>query len=469
MVKRCFVVIGSLALLGAASTIAQISTGPVVGRDLAASRNLADQTSAVSVNPQLPVIPPRKFVITDFGAVGDGKTLNTEAFRKAIAACREAAGGDVIVPAGVFVTAPITLASHMAFVIGKGATVRGSGDFRDYEKAAGGSAPKEPRTSVLPLIGGANLADVEICGEGAIDGASEAWWKRFRAERTAGVPQQGQPRAPGQPVETPRPILVWLADCTRVHIQGVSLRNSPQFHLVPQRCRDVLIEDVSIIAPSDSPNTDAIDPTGSSNVLIRRCFIDVGDDHVSFKSNPKDAPTENILVSDCTFKHGHGTSVGSNVGGGIRNITVERCTFEGSDNGIRIKSARDRGGVVENIIYRDITMKNVGVAITINLFYFDKEGQKERVTKPVTPTTPIVRGVRVVNVSVDEARTAGEIVGLPEMPVSDVLLDNVSIKSKTGMIVQDARSVEFHGVHIVPQKGEPLTIAHADVKTTNRD
>ena len=463
MVKVCLVLACSLALPSPLSTVSQV-------RKQATSDTASPgQIAAASINPQLPVIPDRKFLITDFGAVGDGKTSNTEALHKTVAACSNAGGGQVIVPAGIFVMGPMELANHMAFVIEKGGTIRGSADFHDYEKGRRGGASNQDRPSALPLISGAKLTDVEIRGEGAIDGTGEAWWKRFRAERAAGVPQQGQPRAPGQPVETPRPKLVWLADCTRVHIQGVSLRNSPQFHLVPQRCRDVLIEDLSIIAPSDSPNTDAIDPTGSSNVLIRRCFIDVGDDHVSFKSNPKDAPTENILVSDCTLKHGHGTSVGSNVGGGIRNITVERCTFEGSDNGIRIKSARDRGGVVENIIYRDITMKNVGAAITINLFYFDKEGQKERVTKPVTPTTPIVRGVRVMNVSVDEARTAVEIVGLPEMPVSDVLLDNVSIKSKTGMIVQDARSVEFRGVHIVPQKGEPLTIAHADVKTTNRD
>src|SRR5437879_5726955 len=180
-----------------------------------------------------------------------------------------------------------------------------------------------------------------------------------------------------------------------------------------------------LTAPADSPNTDGIDPTSSRNVVIRHCVIDVGDDNVSLKSNPKEGPTENVLVTNCTFKHGHGAPVGSNIGGGIRHIIVHNCTFEGTDNGLRIKSARDRGGLVQDIPYRDIAMKHVGVAITLTLFYIDKRGQQERQTRPVTSNTPIVRDVRIVNVSVEGAKTAGEIVGLPEMPITGVLLNNV--------------------------------------------
>ena len=419
------------------------------------------QTGPVAVRPQLPTIPQRRFVLTDFGAVGDGKTLNTDAFRKAVEACRKAGGGEVFVPAGTFVTGPFELTDHMALVLEKGATVRGSENFKDYE-----SKDSKGKPSVLPLVGGRNLTDVEIRGEGTIDGAGLVWWQRFRAERAAGVPQQGQPRAAGQPAESPRPKLVLLTGCARVRIQGVTLKDSPQFHLVPNRCRDVTIEDVKVIAPADSPNTDGIDPTGSRDVLIRRCLIDVGDDNVSFKSNPNEGPTENVLVTDCTFRHGHGASVGSNIGGGIRNVTVEHCTFEETDNGIRIKSARDRGGVVERVTYRDITMKNVKVAVTINLFYFDKAGQKERKARPVSDATPVVRDVRIVNVTVDGAKTAGEIIGLPEMPVTGVLMENVRVRAKTGMTVQDAKAVELRDVQITPQKGEPLTVREAEVKTT---
>src|SRR5712691_8688786 len=403
----------------------------------------AQGAESIKINPQLPVIPSRKFVITSFGAIGDGKHSNTDALHKAIAACRDHGGGQVVVPAGTFLTGPIELTSKMALVLEKGATIRGSENFKDYE-----ATDRNGKKSAIPLIGGKQLTNVAIRGEGTIDGAGSLWWKRFRAERAAGVTQQGQPRTAGQPQESPRPKLILLTDCSRVLIQGVTLKDSPQFHLVPQRCHDVTIEDVNITAPADSPNTDAIDPSSSRNVIIRHCVIDVGDDNIAFKSNPNEGPTEDVLVTDCTFKHGHGTSVGSNIGGGIRNIIVQDCTFEGTDNGIRIKSARDRGGLVENVVYRNLIMKNVGVAITINLFYFDKAGQKERKPKTVTPTTPIVRGVRISNITVEGAKTAGEIVGLPEMPIDNVLLDNVRVKANVGMTVQDAKNVQMRNVEI---------------------
>jgi polygalacturonase len=417
-------------------------------------------SDSATINPQLPDIPSRKFVVTSFGAVGDGKHLNTEAFTKAIAACHEHGGGEVVVPAGIFLIGPIELTSNMALALENGATIRGSENFNDYTVK-----DSKGKTSVLPLIGGKKLTNVAIRGAGTIDGAGAPWWQRFRAERAAGVPQQGQPREAGQPQESPRPKLVLLTDCARVLIQGVTLKNSPQFHLVPQRCHDVTIEDLKITAPADSPNTDAIDPSSSRNVIIRRCFIDVGDDNIALKSNPNEGPTEDVLVTDCTFKHGHGASVGSNIGGGIRHIVFQDSTFEGTDNAIRIKSARDRGGVVEDVVYRNLTMKNVGVAITINLFYFDKKGQQERKPKPVTPATPIVRGVRISDITVEGAKTAGEIIGLPEMPIDRVLLDKVRINANAGMTLQDATNVTLRNVDIVPRKGPPLTIVNAGVKT----
>jgi len=433
--------------------LAVVSTWlPVAATKVAASKPATE----INVNPKLPVIPSRRFVITDYGAVGDGRQSNTEAFRKAIVAVKAAGGGELVIPSGTFVTGPLELTSKMALVLAKGATIRGSENFVDYRTADG---------KVVPLIAGKKLSDVAIKGEGTIDGAGAPWWKQFRAERAAGVPQQGQPRVAGQPQETPRPKLVLLTDCANVLIQGVTLKDAPQFHLVPQRCHDVTIENVTVTAPADSPNTDGIDPSSSREILIRHCTIDVGDDDVAFKSNPGDGPTENVLVTDCVFKHGHGASVGSNIGGGIRNILVQNCSFDGADNGIRIKSARDRGGLVENVEYRHITMKNVGVAITLNLFYFDKEAQKERKASAVTATTPIIRGVRITDVTVMGAKTAGDIIGLPEMPIDNVTLENVRVDATTGMTVQDANGVSLRNVRIVPQKGEPMKVINAQVKT----
>jgi polygalacturonase len=441
-----------LIVLGCAVLISASSVTPAPGR----KPRSTPQSETTNINPKLPVIAARKFAITDFGAIGDGKQSNTASFRKAINACQAAGGGQVIVPAGTFVTGPVELAGSMALVLEKGAIIRGSENFADYETAD---------HKVLPLIGGKRLTDVAIQGEGTIDGAGASWWKRFRAERAAGVPQQGQPRQPGQPQESPRPKLVLLTDCANVLIRGVTLKDAPQFHLVPQRCHDVTIENVTVIAPADSPNTDGIDPSSSRRVLIRHCTIDVGDDNVAFKSNPGDGATENVLVTDCVFKHGHGASVGGNIGGGIRNIVVQNCSFDGGDNGIRIKSARDRGGLVENIIYRHLTMKNVGVAITLNLFYFDKAAQQERRSAAVTSTTPVIRGVRISDVTVEGAKTAGDIVGLPEMPIDNVILENVRVNADTGMTIQDAKNVSLRNVHIVPQRGEPLKVVSAEVKT----
>ena len=424
----------------------------------------AGHAAPPAINPQPPAIPERRFVITDYGAVGDSETLNTEAFRKAIAACREAGGGRVVVPSGVFVTGPFELASNTALVLDKAAVIRGSAQFSDWGQASGGS--DEAKLPVSPLITGKELSNVAILGEGTVDGNGAVWWQRFRAEVAAGAPKQGQAK-PGQKPATPRPHLIRLTNCRSVHVAGVTLKDAPNFHLVPQKCEDVLIEDVKIFAPDDSPNTDGIDPTSCRNVLIRRCLIDVGDDNISFKSNRKSWPLENVLVTDCTFKHGHGASIGSNFGSGVRNLTVQNCTFEGTDNAIRLKSSRDRGGPVENVTYRDITMKNVGTATTFNLFYADKPGVKARETKPVTESTPIVRGIRVINVTCESAKNAGDIIGLPEMPIDDVLFENVRINSQKGMFVQDAKGVEFRNVEIRPAKGEPLFINSAEVKKTS--
>ena len=262
-------------------------------------------------------IPERKFVITDFGAVGDGTTTNTEAIRKAVAACSQAGGGTVSVPAGTFVTVPFELGSNMALELDAGATILGSENFDDYKQpgaAVGNALENELKPVMRPLISAAGATNIAIVGHGTIDGAGQRWWERVRKEKAAGAAAQGQ-KAVGMPTQSPRPRLVMFSDCGQVHVQGVTLKDAPNFNLVPVRCHDVVIEDVTIIAPSDSPNTDGIDPGNSRDVIIRRCTISVGDDHVSFKSNAGQPALENVRVSDCIFGHGHGTSVGSNIGG----------------------------------------------------------------------------------------------------------------------------------------------------------
>lgn len=414
----------------------------------------------VHVDPNLPVIPARTFTLTDFGGVGDGKAMNTEAFRRAIDAVTKAGGGHLTVPAGTYLTLPFVLTSHLDLHLDKQATIVAPDTltacgFPDPAKSTQ-SEVNAMRRTLRPLIGGSNLTDVAITGEGTIDGSGAAWWAW--SEKAA----RGHPGR----IIIPRPRLVQIEGCQRLHVQGVTLTRSPMFHLVPHHCEDVLIEDVKILAPADSPNTDAIDPSASTNILIRRCLLDVGDDNVAFKAG--DGPIVNALVTDCTCKHGHGISFGSETRGGAHDVLVTRCTFEGTHPAIRIKSSRTKGGgPVENVTYSDITMKDVGTAITLNLYYDDKPGVKAREPKPVTPTTPIVRNIFIRNVTVDGAKLAGEIIGLPERPLENIVLDHVTITAEKGMVVQDAKDVHFDDVKITAKDGPPLTQTAAQVIESN--
>jgi pectinesterase len=262
----------------------------------------------------------------------------------------------------------------------------------------------------------------------------------------------------------PRPNLIVIRNCARLEVTGVTLSNSPQFHLVPHLCTDVLIDGVTIRAPADSPNTDAIDPSNCRRVLIRHITTDTGDDNIAFKAG-HDGPCEDITVTDCTFLHGHGVSVGSETDGGVRDILIQRCTFENTGTAIRIKSARDRGGVIEDVTYRDITMKNVDQAIYINLFYEDKNLAKYPQPQPVTAETPIVRNILISNVTCENAKAAGEITGLPEAAASGITLDSVHVTAWTGFAIQDAKGLMFKDVSFTtspkPPQAQPSPSASA--------
>ena len=419
---------------------------------LALLLNLAEAKELSLREPQPAAVPQRTFTITDFGARGDGATMATDAIRKAIEACAKSGGGRVIVPAGIFLTGPIALASRTALVLEKGAVLQASDRFADFglpdPLPAVQSEIDAFKKQLRPLISGTKLEDVSILGEGIIDGAGAAWWAKSDkvAERAV-----ASAAAAKKPLYVPRPHLIVLRDCARVHIQGVTLKNSPMFHLVPHHCHDVLVEDVTILSPADAPNTDGIDPANSRDVLIRRCTIDTGDDNIALKGGGVGGvPTENVTVTDCKFLHGHGVSIGSETQAGVRNFLVQRCSFEGTGTALRIKSDRTRGGVVENVIYRDITMKNVETAITIFLFYDDKKAALKPEPKPVTENTPIIRRIQFLNITCDgTTKKAGEILGLPESPLNDITLENVRITGAAGPLTQqDTRGLRLINVDV---------------------
>lgn len=402
--------------------------------------------AAVPTAPAQPKIPERIFNLKDFGAVADGTTLNTGSFERAFAAVKTAGGGTLIVPAGTWLTGPIDLCSRLNFHLEAGATIRFSPEFSLYSSG---------RDKYRPLLRASNAQDVVISGPGTINGSGDAWWteaRRFKAEA----------RAQGSRNDTsPRPNLIGFERCVRVRLADITLTNSPKFNFVPARCTDVTVDGITILNPDDSPNTDGIDPSTTQRMLITRCTIDTGDDNIAVKAgaNNGDAVSD-LLVENCTFLHGHGCSLGSELGAGVRNMLVRNCTFDGTDIGIRFKSDRLRGGLVENVVYENITMKNVGQAIVITSYYvgLPKPGEHDA-AKSVTADTPLWRNLTIRNVTATAGtRNAGLIIGLPEMPAGPLLLENITIEAPVGLRIGYTKDITLRGVKIIAQTGEPLLL-----------
>ncbi len=384
---------------------------------------------------------PRKF-----GAKADSIAKNTKAIQSAIDACAKHGGGIVELNPGVYLSGPVVLKSNITLRLDKGATLLGSMDHADYPKKTEFRNP-----GLQSLVSATNAVNVSISGEGTIDGSGESWWKIARTIKGSGI--MGSPDL--------RPRLVVFDHCRHVLVEGVTLQNSPMWQLVPYYSDDVTIRNIKVLAPANSPNTDAIDPFSSSNVKIDHVYTDVGDDDVAIKSGAinspgPDSPSRNILITDSTFAHGHGLSVGSEIAGGTQNITAERIHFIGTANGIRIKANRDRGNDVSHLLFRDLDMKDVKNAIIISEYY-PKIMQEKDSAQPMTRLTPHFHDITIENVQASGSTVAGIIVGLPESPVQDVVLKNVAISAKRGMTIGNA---QVSGEHVVikAEQGKGITI-----------
>ena len=382
----------------------------------------------------------------DFGAKGDGIAKDTAAIQSAIDACAAKGGGTVRLTAGTYLSAPIVLRSNITLELEKGATLLGSPDHADYPAKTEFRSP-----GLQSLVSATHAENVAISGEGAIDGQGESWWQMARTVHDAGV--MGNPH--------PRPRLVVFDHCKHVRVEGVTIQNSPMWQLVSYYSDDVLIHNVRILAPPRSPNTDAVDPFSSSNVRIDHLYADVGDDNIAIKSGAinspgGDEPARDITITDCTFLHGHGLSIGSEIAGGAHNIVAERIHFEGTDNGIRIKANRDRGDDVSNLVFRDIDMKDVKNPIVISEYYpriLPPVGEVK--PEPVTRLTPHFHNIVLQNVTATGGEMAGAIVGLPEAPVNDVVLQNVSLSGKTGLSIGYA-NVTGQNVKVTAEQGDAI-------------
>jgi len=370
-----------------------------------------------------------------YGAKGDGVAKDTVAIQKAIDVCEKKGGGTVHLTAGTYLSAPIVLKSKITLQLDKGATLLGSPDHGDYPAMTMFHLP-----DLQPLVSAVNASNVAITGEGTIDGNGESWWQMARSIRDAGILGSGHPR----------PKLIIFDHCKHVRVEGVTIQNSPMWQLVPYYSDDVTIHNIRVLAPARSPNTDAVDPFSSSNVHIDHLYADVGDDDIAIKSGPinspgPDDPSRDITITDCTFLHGHGLSIGSEISGGAENIRAERISFEGTDNGIRVKANRDRGHDVGNLVFRDITMKDVRNALIISEYYPRVMPPADEAAQPVTRLTPHFHDITLENVTATGSATAGAIMGLPEAPIAE-----------TGLSIGYAE-VSGEGVVVTAGQGEPIT------------
>jgi polygalacturonase len=426
-------------------------------------------------------------VIT-FGASSDGRTMCTEAIHKAIDKAASHGGGTVYFPSGTYLTGPIHLQSHITLCLDAGATLRFSTNFDDYLPMVPSRWEGITVTNFSPLIYAYQAADVAIVGRGTLDGQGQAWWDYLHALRA----NKDQPRSKWQEefarwnkdriaeanygplnIGYLRPPFIQLYGCTNVLVDGVTIRNSPFWNVTPVFCEDVNVHGVTILSPANSPNTDGINPDSCRNVHISDCLIDVGDDCITIKSG-RDAdgrrvgrPIENCTIVNCTLLHGHGLSIGSEMSGGVKNIAIANCVFDGTDRGIRIKSTRGRGGVVEDIRISNLVMRHIrDEALVLTTFY------TKSAPEPVSERTPIFRNIHFSGIT-GAGRVACELTGLAEMPVENVTFSDIQLTAKTGFAIKDARGIELHHVTVDTESGPAFSATATDgleldgVKTMN--
>ncbi|MEO8736796.1 MAG: glycoside hydrolase family 28 protein [Edaphobacter sp.] len=383
-----------------------------------------------------------------YGAKADGTTKDTKAIQAAIDDCAKAGGGTVKLSGGTFLSAPIVLKSNITLSIVRGSTLLGSPDHADYPRKIEFRGP-----GYQSLVGATNAEHIAITGGGVIDGNGASWWALARTQKNSGVLGS----------ENSRPRGIVFDHCKHVRIEGVTVQNSPYWQIVPYYSDDVIIRNIRILAPQHSPNTDAIDPFSSSNVIIDHVYADVGDDNVAIKSGMinspgPDAPSKNITITDCEFMHGHGLSIGSEIAGGAQNIHAERIHFDGTDQGIRIKANRDRGNDVSNISFKDITMENVKTSILISEYYPKALPEGEVDPEPVQRLTPHFHNITIENLKSIDSAWAGVVIGLPEAPVEDLVMKNVDIQAKKGMAISYA-TVTGINVKVTAALGQGITVA----------
>ncbi|HNX11941.1 MAG TPA: glycoside hydrolase family 28 protein [Paludibacteraceae bacterium] len=459
---------------------------------------------------KVPVFKKNMVSVEEFGGVGDGITLNTNAFAKSMDALAAKGGGTLIVPKGIWFTGPIVFRSNINMHLEKGAVILFSPDFNLYPIVETIFEGLDTRRCQSP-ISGRNLVNVAITGQGSINGYGEAWrplkknkvtasqWKKmigaggvvknndtwYPSESSFKGSQISDMNVPRQNLTEQewleikdflRPVMVSFIECKNVYLQGVLFENSPSWNLHPLMCENVILDGLFVRNPGYSQNGDGLDLESCRNSIIVNCTFDVGDDGICIKSGKDEPgrrrarPTENVIVDNCKVFQGHGGFVvGSEMSGGVRNISVKNCQFLGTDVGLRFKSTRGRGGVVENIYISDIYMFNIETeSFLFDLYYGGKSAVEtledgdvtptEEKLLPVTEETPVFRNIFVKNLVSRNARRAMLFNGLPEMKINNIQIEDINITAQYGAELSNSKDIVFKNVHIVPQNGSALIL-----------
>jgi polygalacturonase len=415
------------------------------------------------------------FNVTDYGAKNDSSAIATKSIEKAISAAVKKGGGTIYFGPGKYLTGPIHLKSNITILIDAGAELHFSDNFDDYLPMVPSRWEGTTVNNFSPLFYAYKAENITITGRGLINGHGKKWWAA--SENFDNVkPQKYMDifHANNKNVIAPdlkgwvekgflRPPFIQPMFCKNVLIQGIKIINSPFWTINPEFCENLTVQGVTIENPP-SPNTDGINAESCKYVHISDCHISVGDDCITLKSG-KDrdgrkmaAPAENYTITNCTMLSGHGgVVIGSEMSGGVKKIVISNCVFDGTDRGIRIKTARGRGGVVEDIRVSNIIMKNIKEeAIILNMDY------AKSTVEPVSERTPAFRNIHFSNITGININTAGKITGIEEMPVDQITFNDIQMDANQGFSILYAKNIEFHQVTINTKIGSSLKAENVD-------
>jgi polygalacturonase len=423
-----------------------------------------DAVRAILKRISPPVFPDKDFTVTKFGAVGNGKTDCTKAFKKAIEKCSAAGGGRVVVPKGIFLTGALYLKSNVNLYVSEDAIIKFSTDPKKYLPLVYARWEGVECMNYSPLIYAFEEENIAVTGKGVLDGQSsyEHWWNWKGSEDTTKANQRearkkllemGENNVPvadrtfGEGSFL-RPNFFEPYRCKNILVEGVTFKNSPMWFLNPVLCKNVTF--LSVKTEGLGPNNDGIDPESCTDVLVKNCFFNNGDDCMAIKSGRNgdgrrvNVPCENIIIQGCTMKDGHGgVSIGSEISGSVRNVFIEDCSMDSPnlDRALRIKTNAMRGGIVEKVYLRNIKVGQVSeAAIKIDFYY--EEGEAGHFT-------PIVRDIEVKNLECNKSRFAIWIRTFEKSPATNVSIENCSFQNVTEPNVLDnVRNLSMVGVKI---------------------